>query len=254
MAERLEIGEAALDKLTRAPDGIVEGRINGSIFSARVAIPDYRANIARHYGCGAGGKLDEICRKTQIPFGFKSFGLIITFDKPIALALHGTDMTLDDGAREMVARFGPLIVRNARLAATGPVEEQRNIFPDLNFHFDRGANQATQYTLFSRDPSDPVHRQPRASSTVFVANIVAHLQYAREQANRPEEEEWRSRYNLFQDEPIRECIGSTVVEHAWDAPEGAGEISLLYNRTVLHASYYRKRGLKGYPIGVRYLK
>lgn len=56
------------------------------------------------------------------------------------------------------------------------------------------------------------------------------------------------------DEPLDDVLGRIVLEHAWDRPEGTGEISLLYNRTVLHASYYRIKDTKGYPIGVRYLK
>jgi hypothetical protein len=44
-----------------------------------------------------------------------------------------------------------------------------------------------------------------------------------------------------------------MVELGWRAPEGVGEISLIDNRTVLHASYYARPELEGYPISVRYL-
>jgi hypothetical protein len=181
-----------------------------------------------------------------------NFGFVCEFDRPIELDLYDQDRNLDDGVREIVHRFGPVIIRNAQLPADG--ETQRNIFSNLNFHFDSGSNQPSQYSLFIRDPLDPVQVQPRTSSTVSVANIVAHLQHAREQQRRPQDLAWQTRYDIFLKENIAALTDNVVLEHAWTAPEGTGEISLLYNRTVLHTSYYRNSTLKGYPISVRYLK
>ncbi len=254
MPHRLTIGEAALDHLWRNPREIVEGKINGSRYRAGIAIPDYAGNIASHFAGIGAGDLDDICRRVSVPFQFPNFGLFCEFDRPIGLAIFAEDMTLDDDLRRMLARFGPVIIRNAHLPRDGRAEGQRNIFPHLNFHFDRGANQPTQYSLFTRDPFDPVQVQPRQSSTVFVANIVAHLQFAKERGKRPDAEKLRSRYDIFMDEPMDDVLGRIVLEHAWDQPQGTGEISLLHNRAVLHASYYRKKDTKGYPIGVRYLK
>ena len=44
-----------------------------------------------------------------------------------------------------------------------------------------------------------------------------------------------------------------VLEQAWDAPRGTGEIVVIDNRTVQHAAYYRTPAGPGYPIGARYL-
>lgn len=252
MSHRLEFGKPALDALAVNPQRVIEGKINGSNYQARVAIPDYAGAIARHYSCA--GELDAICRRTSVDFDHRNFGFVCEFDRPIELDLYDQDYTLDDGVREIVRRFGPVIIRNAQLPADGDGEPQRNIFSNLNFHFDRGSNQPTQYSLFTRDPHDPVQRQPRTSSTVFAANIVAHLQYAREQRRRPEDVTWQTRYDIFLKDIQEALHGDVVLEHDWSAPEGVGEISLLYNRTVLHASYYRNSTAKGYPISVRYLK
>ncbi len=250
MSHRLEIGNPALDALVANPLEVIEGKINGSRYKAHIAIPEYASNIARHYSCG--DSLDPICHSTSIDFDLPNFGFVCEFDRPIELGLYDQDRNLDDGVREIVRRFGPVIIRNAQLPADG--ETQRNIFGNLNFHFDRGSNQPSQYSLFIRDPLDPVQAQPRTSSTVFVANIVAHLQHAREQQRRPQDLAWQTRYDIFLKENMAALTDNVVLEHAWTAPEGTGEISLLYNRTVLHASYYRNSTLKGYPISVRYLK
>ena len=52
---------------------------------------------------------------------------------------------------------------------------------------------------------------------------------------------------------LAESIGNVVLEQAWHAPPGTGEITILDNRSVLHASYYARPENRGYPIGVRYL-
>lgn len=252
MSHRLVFGKSALDAHAANPQRVIEGKINGSNYRVRIAIPDYANKIARHYSCA--GELDAICRNTSIEFGLRNFGFVCEFDRPIELELYGPDYTLDDGVREIVHRFGPVIIRNAQLPAEHDDEPQRNIFGNLNFYFDRGSNQPTQYSLFTRDPHDPVQSQPRTSSTVFVGNIVAHLQHAREQRRRPQDLTWQTRYDIFLKENMNALTDNVVLEHDWSAPEDTGEISLLYNRTVLHASYYRNPAAKGYPIGVRYLK
>lgn len=250
MSHRLDIGKPALDALSANPLDVIEGTINGSRYHARIAIPQYANNIARHYSCG--DRLAAICRSTSIDFDLRNFGFVCEFDRPIELDLYDQDHALDDGVRDIVRRFGPIIIRNAQIPADD--EPQRNIFGNLNFHFDRGSNQPDQYSLFSRDPLDPVQSQPRTTSTVFVANIVAHLQHAREQGRQPEDVAWQTRCDIFLDDDMDSLRDNIVLEHAWSEPEGIGEISLLFNRTVLHASYYRNSTIKGYPISVRYLK
>ncbi len=254
MPHRLDIANPALEALARNPREVIEGKLNGSRYRARIAIPGYGDIVASHFAGACGDGLDQVCRRSDIPFNFQDFGLIFEFDRPVELAIHDAELTLDENLRRIVGRFGPVIVRNAYLPADSRREAQRNIFANLNFHFDRGSNQSSQYSLFFRDPFDAVQAQPRTSSTLFVANIVAHLQYAREHRCRPEDQRWRTRYEIFHDEALDALIDRIVLEHPWDEPEGTGEISLLHNRTVLHASYYRHETAKGYPISVRYLR
>jgi len=52
---------------------------------------------------------------------------------------------------------------------------------------------------------------------------------------------------------MSDVISPTLaVEHGCDEPERVGEISLIDNRTVLHASYFKDGFHKGYRIGVSY--
>ncbi len=54
-------------------------------------------------------------------------------------------------------------------------------------------------------------------------------------------------------EEIGALVGEVLVEMDWRAPQGVGEIALIDNRTVLHASYHPHPEHKGYGISVRYL-
>lgn len=251
MSHLLEIAARALDALAANPHDVIEGRLNSARYHARIAIPDYGDRVARYY---AGfGDLAALCRRSAVDFDFPSFGFVCEFDRPVELALHDDAQKLDDGVRDIVRRFGPLIVRNAHVPADTTGLQQRNIFSNLAFHFDRGANQPEQYSLFIRDPLDPVQAKPRTSSTVFVANIVAHLQQAAERGCRPEDLKRQSRYEIFHRDIADALTNDVVLEHPWTEPEGTGEMSLLFNRSVFHASYYRGSTDKGYPISVRYL-
>ncbi len=52
--------------LFRDPRSTVAGRAtNGRRYTARIAIPDYAGNVARHY---ATPDLDEACRSAAIPW------------------------------------------------------------------------------------------------------------------------------------------------------------------------------------------
>jgi len=63
--------------------------------------------------------------------------------------------------------------------------DQRNIFPDLNFHVDRGGQQESLYSLFTRDPFNETQKEPRTSSTVTIANVAGYLQRLRETGKPP---------------------------------------------------------------------
>jgi hypothetical protein len=240
MARRLDIAQGDLDRLERDPRGAVAGSVAASRFEARIAIPDYARRIAEHYGVDP----DD----AGVPLDFRHFGLVCEFDRPTEIPVCDEERRLDDGLRDVVRRFGTVILRNAHLGADLRQGAQRNIFSSLQFHFDRGATQPDQHSLFFRDPFDPVHRKPRGSSTLIVANLVAYLQSLREGRG---PHEFASLYTIFGDEDIDALGGRIVLRQPWTAPEGTGELCILDNRTVLHASYYERE--KGYPIGVRYL-
>lgn len=46
---------------------------------------------------------------------------------------------------------------------------------------------------------------------------------------------------------------NVILEHAWNEPQGTGEISIIDNITCLHASYYPRVYEPGYKIRVRYV-
>lgn len=231
------------------------GQMDNVTYRLRVALPDYAESVAAHYTDGRMDRLQDICRRAAIPFAFGSFGLECKFLEPYEAQLYDEDMTMQNDLRELIERFGPVIIKNAFLAGERREDGHKAKFKHLNFHYDRRSNQAEQHSLYSRDPFDPIQAEPRESSTLFVANIVALLQWLKEtgQTEVPEGEGVRGTYQIFEDEKMEDLIGNIILEHRWDEPHGTGEISSLDNRTVLHASYYRTPSRNSYPIGVRYL-
>jgi hypothetical protein len=240
MGQILTFDRGALDGLARGPLDAVKGQLNGSRFEARIAIPYYADHIAKHYGVTLG--------EVGVPLDFAHFGFVLTFDRPTEIFIHDDDRLLDEGLRDIVRRFGTVILRNAYLEDAKREAGQRNIFPSLRFHFDRGANQREQVSLFYRDPFDPEQKEPRKSSTLIAANVVVYLQSLKEGANA---HQFGSQYEIFKDEDIATLDGDILLRQAWREPTGTGEICIINNRTVLHASYYEREG--GYRISVRYL-
>ncbi len=238
----IDLDPTALVALARDPGTPVEGRLNGTTYTARIAIPNYGARIERQYG----RRLNALA----MDFPFRHFGLSIEFETPVELSVHDNERRLDDGLRALLGRFGSLTLSNAYLPDRTRESDQRNVFRCLSFHIDRGRTQDDNISLFWRDPFDPVQRQPRSSSTLVLANTAAYLQAIKEGHG---EHEFKVHYQLFEDENIDLLIDEVMVQLGWRAPEGVGEISLIDNRTVLHASYYARPKLKGYPISVRYL-
>lgn len=215
------------------------GRSN-SRFTVQVVIPGYSKKIASHYGVNGAG----------FPAGaeFRNFGLLVEFDEPTQMLVYDGERRLQDGLQELVEAFGPLILRNAYLSEAKRREGQRNIFENLAFHLDRGHHMENRYSLFVRDPFDPIQREPRESSTLILSYNATQLQAMKE--GKPFGPT-KPRYNIFTEEEIEPLIDRIMVCQRWSAPEGTGELCILDNRTVYHASYYARD--KGYPIGVRYL-
>ncbi len=232
----------------------VGGRFQGIGYKARVAVPDYDHIIAHHYRTTAPDGLAAACSLADIHFDTPQFGLIIDFDDPAELAVHDGDLVLDDSIRTLVAQFGAVFLHNATIAGTSREKFHRNIFPHLKFHVDRGPTSINQHSCFTRDPDDPVQREPRRSSTLFIANIVAWLEMVRTSRADPKSERGtRASYELFQEGKAAKLFGKIILEQAWEAPLGIGEIAIIDNRTVLHATYDKQKKLRGYPIGARYL-
>lgn len=242
MTDEIKIGLAALSGLNDGRTHRVTNTAGPVPFTAQIAIRNHTENVRRHYAA----QLDAC----NVPIQYQQFGVLIEFERPVELRVHDGERVLDDGLREIVGTFGPVMLRNAFMAEAERTGGQRNIFPSLRFHFDRGATQADRYSLFWRDPFDPVQREPRTSSTLILANAVAQVQALKEGDT---SRDFKPLYQLYEDEDVRQSIGDVVIEQAWDAPPGMGEISILDNRTVLHASYYPRPEDRGYPIGVRYL-
>ena len=253
-AATTEFDVAAFAPLLRRPERGLEGRFKGLPYSARIAIPDYGERVARHYAGVARDGLAAAGIGAGIAFELPRFGLIVEFDQAASIRVHAEDMVLDDSIRALIARFGAVFFRNARIAGAARRRFHRNIFPHLRFHVDRGANAVNQYSCFTRDPGEAEQRPPRDSSTLFIANIVAWLELVRSGGCDPSRERGvRAKYDLYGDCAVAELFGQVVLEQPWDAPEGSGEIAVIDNRTVLHATYHKDGETRGYPIGARYL-
>jgi len=242
-----------LTRLLGSPEMRMQGVLDAHSYQASILIPNFKQNLRKHYSELIQGGINEFCVKAEISCEFEHFGLVIEFQTPAELVLHSESMVIDSGLCDIMARIGPVIIRNAYVDKTCRSMGHRNKFPHLNFHIDRTSMQETVYSMYTRDPFDEEQKYPRTSSTLFVANIVGHLQGIKEGLVKPTDKGVKATYSLFQKESITELVNDILLEHRWDLPEGQGEISMLDNRTCLHASYYRGVRGESYKIGVRYL-
>lgn len=239
-ARTIELTGSQIAELQSGAAGSVKGGRDNYCFTAEVVIPGYSNNITSHYKVDSSG----------LPAGadFQNFGLLITFDQPTEVLVYDDEWQLQDGLRGAIEAFGPVILRNAYLQEAKRAEGQRNIFESLAFHLDRGHHMDNRYSLFIRDPFDPVQRAPRESSTLILSYNATQLQALREgESVGPT----KTRYNIFADEKLEPLVDHIMLCQRWSAPEGTGELCIIDNRTVYHASFYKQD--KGYPIGVRYL-
>lgn len=251
---RLAFKQTQLDSLFRDPDRTIVGRLNDISYTLNIGIPHYRRNIAQHYEDAVPMSIEEVSRRAEIPLHFEHFGLICAFEEPIELDLYDEEMTISEELSSLIDRFGPVILKNATLSTERSEDGHHARFRHLNFHYDRGAHQREQHSLYYRDPTNPDQHEPRTSSTVFIENLVACLQHMKENGRRDVEEKGvRGTYDIFEEDEMEDLVGRIILEHRWDQPAGTGEISTLHNRKALHASYYRSSTHKGYRIGVRYL-
>lgn len=200
------------------------------------------------------GSLEQECRAAEIAFGFEHLGVVVRFHQPTEVQLYNDELTIHRGLCDIIARVGVVILKNVYLSSAVREYGHRNRFPHLQFHIDRNSKQATRYSMYTRDPFDDEQRHPRTASTLFAANIVGHLQGIKGGSiTRHVHTGTRASAPLFENENMATVINNVVLEQRWDEPEGIGEIAMIDNATVLHASYYRNFTTLGYRIGVRYL-
>jgi len=251
----LSINSKNLQHLTAHPQDTIESHLKGNMLRTHLGIINYISKINTYYSKFIKGNTQQLCHKAQIPhaFGFNHFGLIIEFEKATEVAIHDEDLKLVKDFRQLVERYGVVIIRNAYMCSTHRSQVHMNIFPHLNFHRDRNDQHDNKYTLFTRDPFNPEHKEPRPSSTLIIDNAVAYLQCMKEGGLEKNESGRRSHYMLFENEDVPSLFNDIVFEIPWDAPSGTGEIGIINNRTVLHSSYRKHIGEKGYAIGARYL-
>lgn len=254
MATRIPFDLSWLSRLEREPEAAHGGSVDGNAYTVKIGIPYYKQKIAHHYASLIQGSLEQECRLAEIACNFEHFGVIVLFEKPVEVLLYDDALTINRGLCDIIARGGPVILKNAYLTSAVRSEGHRNRFPHLRFHIDRSSSQPTRYSMYTRDPYDAEQRFPRTASTLFTANIVSHLQGIKEgDLKRGIDKVTRASAPLFEKEDMSQVIGNVVLEQRWDEPEGSGEIAMIDNATVLHASYYRDVSEKGYRIGVRYL-
>ena len=254
MFVKSDISDGLFEKLSKNPYETMEGIHDGTRFEIRVAIPAYDNIVKNHYSAFIPQTLSQINSRLVLPASFKHFGVIIKFEQQREVAFYDADMRLDDGLREAIKRFGPVIIKNAFMNDKRRSDGHRNRFPQLKFHVDRGVNQAERHSYYHRDPFDPEQIEPRTSSTLFISNVVGYLQAMKEKKCSVNDNEVHiTTMDLFHEEDVQSLLNKIILEHAWNELKGTGEISIIDNTTVLHSSYYLNPTLKGYRIGVRYL-
>ena len=254
MISTLPFNSTWLAGLLNKPNQESCGVVNGVEYVAKIVIPNYKKNIEKHFREIIQGNLQQECASLDIPLNFEHFGLVVKFKDPIELTLYDEELNLPDGLSDIMAKVGPIILKNAYFESTAREYGHRNRFPHLQFHIDRSEKQVTRYSLYTRNPFDDEQKHPRTASTLFIANIAAYLQALKQKdIERNAKRSQITSQLLFENENMENILGSVVLEQAWNEPEGTGEIAMIDNATVLHASYYRDAAHSGYKIGVRYL-
>ena len=217
-----------------------ENAVHGRRFQSRIDIPDFSGNIHSEYGKDA---------MSQNGYDvFPAFGITIEMEQPTEIHLFDGNDRLCEEVKALLRKFGALTLVNAYLPVQHRENCQRNIFPNLRFHYDRTPSQGNYFSLFFRDPFSTEHHLPRKSSTLITSNMVVILEAQRKGLWTGKIQPW---YDLFKESDIRNLTNGILLEQTWTAPAGTGEITIVDNSSVMHASYYREE--KGYPIGVRYL-
>jgi len=236
------------------PEQVINGNISGHSYLVTILIPDYQQRVRTYYADVLNSDLDKECQMLGIPQCPDHFGILIRFSNPTEISLYDQNGVIYDGLCELISEFGTVIFHNVFFESAIRSYGHRNRFPHLRFHVDRNKGQEARYSMYARDPFDAEQKHPRTSSTLFIPNIVAHLQGVKEgSVDQATADGVTSSSVLFEKQAMDQLLGNIILEQRWDEPTGTGEISIIDNATVLHASYYRDAQRSGYKIGVRYL-
>ena len=250
-----QVPDSIINELLQSPDQPITTELDGHSVSLHLAIPNYLQQLQQFYGLTIFPDINTVVSRSGIDFATEHFGLVIHYDKAVELTLHDNEMSIIGNAKKLIELFEVVTIINASLNQSSRDHGHRNRFPHLKFHRDRNESQPTPYSLYTRNPFDPEQSQPRISSTLFIANLVAYLQCMKEREyEQIKVKGMHSHYDIFKQQDMSLALEKVIHEHRWDAPEGTGEISMLDNRCTLHASYMRDAVYQGYRIGVRYLK
>lgn len=254
MAVSIDFNNAWLQPLLRNPLQEVRGTLNNNPYVARIMIPNYRRNIEEHYAPQMQGSLQQECQHANMPMPVEHFGVAICFEQRTEVTLYNPDLEINNGLCELMRTVGIVVLQNAHHPTAIRDYGHRNRFPHLQFHIDRSAKQDARYSMYTRDPFDEEQKHPRTASTIFIPNIVGQLQgYKEGTIDRSAGENIITANLFFSKEDTTELLNRIILEQRWDQPEGVGEIAMIDNATLLHASYYRNAQRTGYKIGVRYL-
>ena len=249
----LSLNELNLDALRSNPLQKTNGNFFGYRCTTSFVIPNYFQQLRSFYQSGSISDIRLVEQQSGIACNFKHFGLLVEFEQATELSLHNKELDLSQEIKSLIHEFGLIIIKNAYLNDSIRDIGHKNRFPDLKFHYDRSAAQKTVYSLYTRNPFDEEQRLPRTSSTLFIPNLVVNLQLIKEgKKTNNQGQILSSNYDLFLQEDMSAVINHIAAEHSWDEPENTGEISIIDNRTVMHASYYKGKNHPGYRIGVRY--
>lgn len=242
--------EKALSILSSSPTEECAITLFGSAAQAKIAIPYYRQKVTDHYRSACQDKYPAIAAIADKELDFEHFGLIISFDQQTVVPICDQDKHLEETLRHALKHFGPVFIRNGVVDELEDDFLQKNMFPGLSFHVDRGSHMENQISFFTRDPRDPEQSKPRITSTLFMSRRATCYQSGFE-GKEIDDFARCSNVFLYENGSVEDSLGEVVLEQSWRADEGVGEIGLIDNKTVYHASYHR--GERGYAIGTRYL-
>jgi len=243
-----------LEQITKNPATPFKSKLGSIPYTANIVIPHYRDKVRSYFKDQIDSSLEQECKNINSPMPFEHFGVSISFESPIEVHLYDENSMLNKGLSEIIAKVGPIILKNTYFSSAIRDDGHRNRFPQFQFHVDRSPMQDTRYSLYTRNPFCPEQKHPRTASTIFTTNSAAYLQAIKQGLFTKDKDKRAPTSNLlFEKEPLETILGNVILEQRWDEPEGVGEIAMIDNATVLHASFYRDAAQSGYRIGVRYL-